>query len=105
LLDVWAVSKYDLGLSEDEIGQLTLMEYDALVRRKAMADDRLRLNAGYIYAAIYNTSPGDPNREAKQPTDIVPSMCEKEEFDLRTLTAEQQKNHIFSVFQGAGKKW
>jgi len=74
------------------------------MKRKDMADDRLRLNAGYIYAAIHNTAMGDSNREAVQPSDIVPSMRVDKNPDLRKMTSEQQKYHIFRVFQGAGKK-
>ncbi len=62
-----------------------------------MEEDRARLNAGFIYAAIHNTAMGDPNRDAVQPTDIVPSMRE-DRTDLRTMTAEKQKEHIFGVF-------
>lgn len=61
-------------MPEDEVGQLTFLEYDALLRRKHLADDKLRLNAGYIYAAIYNTAMGDPDRTAVQPSDIVSGM-------------------------------
>jgi hypothetical protein len=95
-----------LGLSDDEIGQLNFLEYDALLKRKHMADDRLRLNAGYIYAAIYNTAlTGDPNREAKQPEDIVPSMAKPTgPPDLRTMKPEEQKNYMFNVFMGSGKR-
>ena len=70
-----------------------------------MADDALRLNAGYIYSAIHNTAPmGDPNRDAVQPTDIVPSMREDKNPDLTKMTPEEQRNHVFRVFMGAGKR-
>ena len=92
-------------MPEEEIGQLTFLEYYALLKRKHMEDDKLRLNAGFIYAAIHNTAQGDPDREAVQPTDIVPSMKEEERLpDLTQMTPEQQKAHIFNVFMGAGKR-
>jgi hypothetical protein len=93
-----------LGLPEEEIGQLNFLEYDALLKRKHMADDKLRLNAGFVYAAVYNTAQGDPNREAVQPTDIVPSMRQDPHPDMTKMTADQQKNHIFRVLMGSGKK-
>jgi len=92
-----------LGLPEEEIGRLNFLEYDALLKRKHMADDKLRLNAGFVYAAIHNTAMGDPNRDAVQPTDIVPSMREDKHPDMTRMTAEQQKAHIFAVL-GGGKK-
>lgn len=69
-----------------------------------MHDDAQRLNAGYIYAAIHNTAQGDPNRDAVQPTDIVPSMREDKHPDLRGMSGELVKAHMFRVFMGAGKK-
>jgi len=71
-----------------------------------MADDRLRLNAGYLYAAIYNTAmTGEANREAVQPTDIVPSMSRPQgPPDLRTMQPAEQKNYMFNVFMGSGKR-
>jgi hypothetical protein len=94
-----------LGLPEEEIGHLNFKEYDVLLKRKQMADDRQRLNAGFIWAAIHNTAYGDPDREAKQPTDIVPSMNKEEPLpDLTKMTPEQQKYYIFRTFQGAGKR-
>ena len=69
-----------------------------------MEDDKARLNAGYLYAAIHNTAYGDPNREAVQPTDIVPSMREERHPDLTGLSGDEVKSIIFSVFQGRVQK-
>ena len=91
-------------MPEEEIGQLNFLEFDVLLTRKHLADDKLRLNAGFIYSAIYNTADGDPNREAVQPTDIVPSMREDKTPDLTKMTGEEQRNFIFHVFMGAGKR-
>jgi hypothetical protein len=94
-----------LGLAEEEIGQLNLLEYDALLTRKHLDEDRARLNAGFIYAAIHNTAyGGDPNRDAVQATDIVPGMRVEKHPDLRGMSGELVKQHLFSVFMGAGKK-
>ncbi len=69
-----------------------------------MEDDRARLNAGYIYAAIHNTAYGDPNREAVQPTDIVPSMRVDRHPDLTGKSGDEVKRLIFAVFNGGTKK-
>jgi len=100
---LWAIARFDLKLTEEEVGQLTFLEYDVLLKRKHMDDDRARLNAGYIYAAIYNTAMGDPNREAVQPTDVVPSMRVEKHPDLTGMSGDQVKRAIFSVFQGQVK--
>ncbi len=65
-----------------------------------MEDDKARLNAGYLYAAIHNTAYGDPNREAVQPTDIVPSMREEKNPDLTGLSGDEVKARIFSILGG-----
>jgi len=92
-----------LGLPEEDVGRLNLLEYDALIERKKADDDRLRLNAGFIYAAVMNTAQwSDPHRVATQPTDIVPSM--RKEFDLRELSPEQQRDYLMSQFYGKDKK-
>ncbi len=81
------------------------MEYGELVKRKQAEDDKNRLNAGFIWAALYNTAAfGDPNRTPKHPTDIVDSMRKKKEFDLRDLSPEEQKVYLMNTFYGGGKK-
>lgn len=79
--------------------------FDALLRRKMADDDRQRLNAGFIYAAVCNSAWGDPARDPAQPTDIVPSMAKKKgPPDLRTMTPEEQKAYLDNMFMGAGKR-
>ena len=59
------MARYDLQLPEDEVGELTLAEFDALVQRKRAEDNRLRLNAGVVAATIQNCTPGDPQQGAR----------------------------------------
>ena len=73
------------------------------MHRKHMAEDMERLNFGYVYAAIYNCAPGDPKREPMQPTEIVPRL-KPEPVDMTKMSPKAQKNYLFWVFQGAGKK-
>jgi len=89
-----------------EIGRLNFKKYDALLKRKRAADDLLRLNAGFIYAAIYNTAMGDPKRQPVQPTDILPesSSFKPAPPDMTKMSAKAQKNYLFWVFQGQGKR-
>lgn len=92
-------------MAEEDIGHLNVMEYGELIKRKQVEDDKNRLNVGFIWAALHNTAAfADPNRVAKQPTDIVDSMRQKKEFDLRDLSPEEQKSYIMNTFYGSGKK-
>ncbi len=92
-----------MGIPEDEVGQLNLLEYDALMRRKQANDNRERLNAGIIAAAINNCAPfGDPDREAVSPLDYVPDWKHIAEAqragDITKMTPEQQQEYLFSMF-------
>lgn len=83
-----------------------MLEFDALLKRKEIAEQKARLNAGYIWAATLNAAPfGDPNRRPAQPTDIVPGMrsSDADEADLTQMTAEEQKRYLMNVFYGTGK--
>ena len=87
-----------MGLPEEEIGQLTLLEFDTLLKRKKAADNRVRLNAGIVAAAVLNTAAfGDPNRKPAHPTDFVPDWKKKEK-DLTQMSPEEQKFYIMNQF-------
>jgi len=92
------MARFDLRLSEVEVGELTLAEFDALVQRKRAEDNRVRLNAGVVAATIQNCTPGDPNREPASPLDFVPDWAKDHKLDLRRLTPEQQRDHIQAMF-------
>jgi hypothetical protein len=99
LLEVWSVARYDLGLPEDEVGRLTLAEYDALIKRKEAEDNRAQLNAGIVAAAVYNTMAGGIDGKAVMPHDFVPALKQAESvWDMRELTPEEQKAYIFRMF-------
>lgn len=105
--NVWATALYDLHVPSAEIGKLNFKKYAALLKRKQEADDLLRLNAGYIYAAIYNCAPfADPKRKAVQPTEILPesSPSKPKPADMTKMSPKAQKNYLFWVFQGQGKR-
>lgn len=93
-----------MRLSEEDVGQLNIVEYAELIKRKQVEDDKLRLNAGFVYAAILNSAWGDPNRRPAQPTDIVASMHKPEEFDLRLLDPDAQVEYMTKVFAGHMEK-
>lgn len=93
-----------MGLPDDEIGQLTIAQYDSLAARRRVADNKARLNAGIVAAACMNPwrAEGAP---PISPLDFVPDWKqEKKEIDLRTMTPEEQKNYLMNMFMGGGKR-
>ena len=93
-----------MGLADADIGGLNLLEYDALIQRKKAADNRERMNAGIVAAAILNSAAfGDPDRKPVSPLDFVPDYQNIErgradEMDLTTLTPLQQKAYLENMF-------
>lgn len=91
-----------MGVSENEVGSLNLLEYDALVKRKQAADNRERLNAGIIAAAVCNTAAfGDPDRKPVSALDFVPEwkdLAEASATDLRNMSPNQQRAFLSNMF-------
>lgn len=79
-----------------------MKEFDALCKRKRENDNKDRLNAGIVAAAIYNSAPfGDEGREPVSPLDFVPEWKKRNNSvapDLTEMTPEQQKNYFFNIF-------
>ena len=61
----------DFGLSSDEVGRLTLKEFDALSRRKASRDDLESIRFGMIAAAVYNTMRRKKSDKVFKATDFI----------------------------------
>lgn len=102
MLDLWAICRYDLRLSERETGRLNLKEYDALLRRRTTEMNHTRLNAGIIAAAVYNAAPStDEKRKTVSPLDFVPQWkaeVESQEHDLTKMSPEEQRDYLFNLF-------
>lgn len=72
--------------------------------RKRTADNMTRLNAGIVAAAIINSFRAE-NAEPVSPLAFVPDWDKKTgPTDLTTLSPEEQKNYLMSMFMGAGKR-
>jgi hypothetical protein len=92
------MARYDLRLSDREIGRLSLKEFDALIKRHKAAQNYARLNAGIVAAAIYNSAPfGEANRRAISPLDFVPDW-KNDEDDLRAMSPDSQKKFFHNLF-------
>lgn len=90
-------------MPEDEIGRLTLRQFDALLERKTINDRRERLNTGIITAAIINSN-GGHNGKAVSPLEFVPGLGKQEAGDvagapdLTTMTPNEQQNYLLAMF-------
>lgn len=98
---MWAIARFDLGLSDKEFGAITPAMLDALLRRKQAREQQEFLRTGIVAAAIINFSMSPP-KEPVSARDFVPDFDgtkeEKEEFDLRNLSPEDQKRYIIDMF-------
>jgi len=70
---VWAIGRFDLGLSEEELWNLTLPEFNALLERKRERDERADLRAGTVAAVIANAFRSKGTR-AYGPADFMPTL-------------------------------
>lgn len=103
------MARYDLGVPENEVGRLNLLEYDALMKRKRQDDNRQRYNAGIVAAQIWNCAPfGDDKRPAHSPLDYVPDWAHLAEAqrngDLTKMTPQQQQAYMISMFAKANRR-
>ena len=88
------MARYDLHLSDEQFGQLTLGQFDALVRRREEAERREWMRTGTIAAAVMNFSMNHPDRHVEM-MDFVPRRPDEDDgTDLSKLTPEQQANRI-----------
>jgi hypothetical protein len=53
---LWAIARYDLGCTENEVGELSPLAFYALLQRKKMADKHAWFRAGTVAAAVINFS-------------------------------------------------
>jgi hypothetical protein len=86
-------------LPDDEIGTLNIREYEALIKRKEAADNRMRLNFGIVASIVANSAPfGDPNRTPLQPDDFLPESARAAAIDLTKMEPVEQLNYFMNLF-------
>lgn len=66
-MTVWAIARFDLGLTDAEYFALAPLQFAALLERWLRRERRLDSRAGEIAAAIYNAGP----KKTEKP--VVPS--------------------------------
>lgn len=77
--------------------------FDSLLKRKRLADNHVRLNAGIVAAAILNSAPGDPNRKPISPLDFVTDWAPQAP-DLSKMSPNQAKEYLLGMFGDSLKK-
>jgi len=82
-LEVWAVCRYDLQLSEQETWELSWEEYEALLKRRELEFERQNYHAALVCSVIANVF-RDKKQRAFKPADFMPSQKPK-----RRQTPEQ----------------
>ena len=96
--ELWAVARYDLGLSDREFGELTSVEFEALLDRRTEERNRAQLNAGIVAAAICNAFRGQDSKPVS-PIDFVPDYKEKAQRPQQTL---EEQIAILTKIMGTG---
>ena len=95
VLDLWAIARIDLGLSDEEFGDLSYGLFDALMERWWQRERREYMRAGVVASVVANClgrREGDP---AITPMDFVPG--EKREVDLDKLPPEEAARRMISM--------
>lgn len=85
----------DLGLTDEQFGDLSYAQFDALIDRKLEIDRRSYLCAGIVAAAVVNMQ-RDPDSPAVSPLDFIPG--EKKKTELLEMDPNEQAAHVMSQF-------
>lgn len=89
------MARFDLGLSDEEFGDLSYAQFEALIDRKKRADRLWWIHTGTLATAIINFSERAPERRVKV-TDFLAD--EESEVDISKLSAEEQATHFMNLF-------
>jgi hypothetical protein len=103
-VDLWAIGRYDLGLTIEEFGCLTGDSFEAMLERKM--EDR-RQTVGLLAATIVNAAPfGSRDREPVTASDFFPDY-RKKEIPAREgyrQTAEDHERILTAIFKRPPEK-
>jgi len=94
---MWAIARYDLGLTSDEFYALTPRQFDALLKRKEHADTMQEFLFGQLASVTANFSMSRP-KNPTTPQDFMPSQWKSAKPKRRTRrTIARKLNSIFRV--------
>lgn len=84
-----------MGLSDEEFGDLSYGQFDALIERKKQADRLAWIHTATITTAVINFSERAPENRVKV-TDFLSE--EETEVDISKLSPEEQAVHFMNLF-------
>jgi len=102
-LDLWAVGVYDLGLSNEQWRRLTLLQYDALVKRLSNKIEREENRIAKLSAIIYNANGVKRRGASKKPwavSDFLPKKETRKPWQEQLKLAEM----LNKAFGGVDKR-
>ena len=89
---MWAVARYDLGLTSEEFFRLTPRQYDALLKRREYETQQAEFLFAQLTSYFINFSMCHP-KDPTKPRDFMPSMWGNPEPPAKRvkLTKKKQK--------------
>jgi hypothetical protein len=84
---------YDLGLSSEETGRLTLKEFDALCKRMKIRDKMGQYSNALICCAIYNSQRTSRKQKVLKPSDFIGEEIKKKE----PMTSMEMKAALMAI--------
>jgi hypothetical protein len=80
---MWSIARYDLSLSLEEFGTLSLAQFEALLDRAIESQRRQQINAGIVAAAVFNANPfRAKNSRGVSPLDFVAEDPRKRQSEM-----------------------
>ncbi|MCK9583182.1 MAG: DUF4035 domain-containing protein [Endomicrobiales bacterium] len=95
---MWAVGRFDLGLSEDDFWDLTLLEFDYLCKRKQLNDTRIERYSAQISWLIYSVNRSKDSKALK----IDDFMIKYEKEKPKNQTFQQMKSIAKQITKALG---
>lgn len=99
-LEVWAIARYDLALSEAEFWALSPVKFHALCRRLRTDEQRQDYRSGVLAALIVNVN--TVKGQGKAPADFFPSLAPPSPKAPKDLTKEERQAAAKAFFAGLG---
>lgn len=89
-IELWAIARYDLELSEKEFWCLSIDQLDALLKRRNLELERQDFHAAMVCSTMANIFRNKKSRPY-QPTDFIPNAKRK---------AKQTPEQMIAIIQG-----
>jgi len=94
-IDLWAVGRYDLRLSEDDFWNLSIKEFKALSDRHSNEQDWLNYRGALICATMVNMWRDPKKTKAYKPQDFMPKREAKVQTPEQMLATVKLLNSAY----------